>query len=213
MSRLRLLIGSRVPVRPPGASRATAGSSRFEVVAHARNGTEVLRKVLELRPDVVLVHIDLQGLDAIAPTSAIAPPPSRVRALLLCLHVPSSDPPPLHVLATLCTYALDTTDLDAVAHVVDGDHARLCPYAKLERSGRRSPALRVKDSLTPREREVLGYVAREKTSREIGGELGISPRTVDAHRANVMKKLNIHTVAGLTRYALERGMLDPEARP
>jgi DNA-binding NarL/FixJ family response regulator len=62
------------------------------------------------------------------------------------------------------------------------------------------------DALTARERDVLARVARGLTNREIGAELGISVRTVEAHRDSLMRKLGIRTVAGLTRFAMERGL-------
>jgi DNA-binding NarL/FixJ family response regulator len=62
------------------------------------------------------------------------------------------------------------------------------------------------DELTPREREVLARVAAGRTSRDIAQEFGISPRTVETHRESIMRKLDIRTVAGLTRFALEVGL-------
>jgi len=63
------------------------------------------------------------------------------------------------------------------------------------------------DQLTAREREVLAGVARGRTNKEIAAELGISHRTVETHRESLMRKLGIHTVAGLTRVALEAGLV------
>jgi DNA-binding NarL/FixJ family response regulator len=63
------------------------------------------------------------------------------------------------------------------------------------------------DVLTGRELEILGHIAQGKTNKEIGAELGISTRTVEAHRDSLMRKLGIRTVAGLTRLALEQGLL------
>jgi DNA-binding CsgD family transcriptional regulator len=62
--------------------------------------------------------------------------------------------------------------------------------------------------LTPREREVLARVAAGRTSRDIAQEFGISPRTVETHRESIMRKLDIRSVAGLTRFALESGLKD-----
>jgi DNA-binding NarL/FixJ family response regulator len=60
-------------------------------------------------------------------------------------------------------------------------------------------------TLTPRERDVLRGIANGQTNKEIASEYGISHRTVETHRENVMRKLGIHTVAGLTRYAIDHG--------
>ena len=70
------------------------------------------------------------------------------------------------------------------------------------------------ESLTPREREVLQLIAEEHNTREIGALLSISPKTVESHRSHLMNKLGIHTTAGLTRYAISRGVVDlPERYP
>lgn len=66
------------------------------------------------------------------------------------------------------------------------------------------------DEITPRQREILELVARSHTSREIGEMLGISPRTVETHRANMMQRLGIHDVAGLVRFAVSSGLVEPE---
>lgn len=68
-------------------------------------------------------------------------------------------------------------------------------------------APRATDVLTAREREILVHIAQGKTNREIGTELGISTRTVEAHRDSLMRKLGIRTVAGLTRLAIEQDLL------
>lgn len=66
------------------------------------------------------------------------------------------------------------------------------------------------EALTDRETEVLCLVASGRTNKEMAAELGISRRTVETHRENLMRKLEIHSVAGLTRFALERGLLDAD---
>jgi len=70
-------------------------------------------------------------------------------------------------------------------------------------------APRAVDVLTARERQILGKIAEGNTNKETGATLGISTRTVEAHRDSLMKKLNIRTVAGLTRYALDQGIIRP----
>ena len=66
------------------------------------------------------------------------------------------------------------------------------------------------DRLTPREREVLQQVAEGQTNRQIAVRLGLSPKTVDSHRTNLMRKLGLHDAQGLTRFALRRGLISPE---
>jgi len=83
-----------------------------------------------------------------------------------------------------------------------------CATKRLEPdNGAAAPGL---EDITPRQREILRMVARSHTSREIGEKLGISPRTVETHRANMMQRLGIHDVAGLVRFAISEGLVEPE---
>lgn len=83
-----------------------------------------------------------------------------------------------------------------------------CAVKRLE-SGNGADEPSVED-ITPRQREILRMVARSHTSREIGERLDISPRTVETHRANMMQRLGIHDVAGLVRFAISEGLVEPE---
>lgn len=69
-----------------------------------------------------------------------------------------------------------------------------------------------KHSLSPREREVLQLVAEGKANKEVAAELGISAKTTDKHRQHLMSKLDIHDIAGLTRYAIAEGMIESKVR-
>ena len=210
MHRIRLLVGtSRSRTNSHWFVHRDTESSRLEVVAHARDGTEVVQKAAELRPEAVLVDADISGLESLGLAGQLGIENSKARALLFCLHAPSENEESGRVLASACTYVLSSSELNDVAQVIEVIHAKNCVHTHDADS---LPQARpVGDSLTGREREVLGFVVREMTSREIGAILGISPRTVDAHRANVMRKLGTHTIAGLVRYALEHGEPDPHS--
>ncbi|HSC71677.1 MAG TPA: helix-turn-helix transcriptional regulator, partial [Candidatus Methylomirabilis sp.] len=71
------------------------------------------------------------------------------------------------------------------------------------------PAAVLEETLTPREREVLQLVAEGKTTKEVAAILGVSVKTADAHRTRLMQKLDIHDIAGLTRYAIRQGIVQP----
>jgi DNA-binding NarL/FixJ family response regulator len=78
--------------------------------------------------------------------------------------------------------------------------------AKLAETARSIELPAGEQAITPRERDVLRGIANGQTNKEVAGALGISHRTVETHRENVMRKLGIHTVAGLTRYAIDHGL-------
>jgi DNA-binding NarL/FixJ family response regulator len=211
MNRIRLLVGTgRSRTLPERFVHGGSGAASLEIVAQAHDGSAVIRKAAELRPEAVLVDTEMSGLEVLGLSGQLGRRGADARAVLFCLHAPTQTEASQHVLTSACAYVLDSTDLDDVARVIQDVHGSRCMHAT-ESSNVVAPA-KIADVLTLREREVLGFVAREMTSKEIGGVLRISPRTVDAHRANVMKKLGIHTIAGLVRYAVERGILDRETK-
>lgn len=209
-NRIRLLVGtSRSRNHSHWFVHGGTASSELEIIAHARDGSEVLRKAAELHPEAVLVDTEISGIDALGLSTSFGERDADARAVLFCLHDPGPSESSPRVLATACTYILNSADLSDVAHVIQRVHARDCPHAGADRQ----KPLPMDVTLTDRELQVLRYVARAMTSREIGEHLRISPRTVDAHRSNVMKKLGIHTVAGLVRYAYEHRVFDSESTP
>jgi DNA-binding NarL/FixJ family response regulator len=92
---------------------------------------------------------------------------------------------------------------DAISVIRDGGRYM---SAKLAETARTIELPAGEQSLTPRERDVLRGIANGQTNKEVAAALGISHRTVETHRENVMRKLGIHTVAGLTRYAIDHGL-------
>lgn len=208
-NRIRLIVGtSRSRNHSHWFVHGGTASSELEIIAHARDGSEVIRKAAELHPEAVLVDTEISGIDALGLSTSFGERDADARAVLFCLHDPGTSDSSPRVLATACTYILNSADLTDVAQVIQRVHARNCPHAAAPARKKPFPT---DVALTDREMQVLRYVVRAMTSREIGEHLRISPRTVDAHRSNVMKKLGIHTVAGLVRYAYEHQVFDSES--
>jgi len=107
--------------------------------------------------------------------------------------------------------AADTDLIKAIRAVYQGDSFLYPPVARMVMEAYISNRETVDsyEILTPREREVLVLVAQGSSNREIGEVLHISPKTVDVHRTRLMKKLDLHHVADVTRYAIRRGLVDP----
>ena len=183
------------------------------VVGEAATGHEAVALAEAETPDVVLLDIampDESGLRAAARLRASRP---TCRILLLSMY---DDPEYVREGMRLGTqgYLLKDAAGDDLRAAIRAVHAggtffspavvrRLSTPPVPEPAAAGSPL----DLLTPREREVLAGIARGLTNKAIGGELGISPRTVEAHRESLMRKLDIRTVAGLTRLAIETGVV------
>jgi DNA-binding NarL/FixJ family response regulator len=181
----------------------------LEVIAEARNGEELIALVDSLMPDVVMTDISMPKMDGISAISQIHAKHPQVRLLVLSMY--------------------DTVDFvkRAVANGACGYLMKDAPPFELEQSVRSvmatgsyfSPAIAqrllqpseptVDDELTHRQVEILRLIAQGRASKEIAYELGLSPKTVDVHRARIMERLHLNDIASLTLYAVRKGLVKP----
>jgi two-component system response regulator NreC len=192
----------------------------MEVVGEASDGREAVRLARELRPDVAVLDLAmplLNGLDAAREIHRHAP---QTKTILLTAH--TEDRRVTDALrAGINGYVVKTQSprevAEAIQQVARGGEFYVSPVvsgggAVVEAyfDARRSMAGRVpRERLSPRERQVLQLVAEGKTTKEIAAILGISVKTTESHRAQVMRKLGIHTAAGLVLYAIREGLVTP----
>lgn len=211
---LRVLIADDHAVVRQGIRGVLEEVEGLEVVAEAADGNEALAMTEHHGPDVVVLDVTMPGKTGLEVARELRDSGSPVRVLILSMH---DDPEYVleAVRAGADGYVLkDVAPAElraAVTAVHEGREyfsARVTHQLsvglreEIEREQRRSRL----DSLTAREVEVLVLVAQGMTNREIAGQLGISPRTVETHRERVMAKLRIRTVAGLTRFVVEQGL-------
>ena len=188
----------------------------FEVVGEAANGREALRLIRALEPQVAVMDIampELNGLDAT--THALRDQP-RLRVLILSMHATES-----YVLEALragaAGYVLKDADAGelerAIRAVAQGEryltpsvsHHVIERFMRAEREGHKAGA----EALSARQREVLQLIAEGRSTREIAVTLNLSVKTVETHRAQLMQRLQIFDVAGLTRHAIRIGLIAP----
>lgn len=205
------------PVVRKGLRAVLEADSEIEVVAEAGDGLQTLRLVERLKPHVLLVDLMMPGMNGLEVARQVTRHVPGTRVVLLSMH--ASEP-----------YVMEALRSGAVGYVLkDASADELVQAVRAVASGRRylSPALseRAVDTyvqkareaepathevLTSREREVLQLVAEGYTASDIGARLGLSPRTVETHRASVMRKLGLHTRTDLIRYGLRHGILPAE---
>ena len=187
----------------------------FEVVGEASSGTEVLPLAEQVQPDVAVLDISMPGETGLQAAAKLRQALPHIRVLILSMY-DNSEYVLESVRAGAHGYLLKDGAAQELANAIravrDGEAyfspavaARLSAAVRgdIEREQRRSNL----DLLTGREREVLAGIAKGLTNKEIASELGISHRTVETHRESLMKKLGIRTVAGLTKFSLEAGLL------
>lgn len=220
MTPIRVMVVDDHSVVREGIRHVLSELAQFTVVGEASSAAEAIASVLTWSPDVIVLDISMpggSGLHAVAELLERAP---NVRVLMLSVHDDAE-----YVLESVRAGAhgylrKDSTPAElrsAIAAVHAGE-----TYYSPQLAGVLADALRGRSErpveptvpksaalLTVREREILAHIAYGATNREIGTRLGISTRTVEAHRNSLMRKLGIRTVAGLTRLAIEQGIVRP----
>ena len=200
------------PVVRKGLESCLTNQSRLRVVGTASAGDEAVQKARELLPDVVLMDIDLPGMDGLAVTGVLRKELPHVKILILSIH---QDKNYLFRVIRAGAHgyvskgAAPAELVRAIGAVYDGEllftpeMARDALTEMVDNAGQDPPLTQ----LTERELEVLALIASGQSNKEIANNLGIGVRTTETHRERIMRKLDIHTIAGLTRFAIQHGLV------
>ena len=181
------------------------------VVGEAADGLEAIRKVGELHPDLVLMDVEMPHLDGLAATESICKKYPGTKVLVLSMHNN-----PDYVVRAIQKgargFALKSLPYQELVKAIEIVQRGEPFFSAQAVSNARNQAAKGDGAthateLFEREKEVLIHLAAGFGNKEIGEILSISVRTVESHRARLMRKLNIHTIAGLTRYALSHGFI------
>src|SRR5882672_2132863 len=174
--------------------------SGIEVVAESSNGREVLRLVAEHQPQIVLMDIAMPELNGLEATTRLTELHPDVRVVILSIYSDEE-----HVYQALRAGA-SVEELELAIRSVARGETFLSPQISrplIDEYVRRTRASRPEEILSTRQRQVLQLIAEGKTMKQVALDLGISVKTVETHRAQLMDRLNIHDVAGLVRYAIK----------
>lgn len=181
----------------------------LEVVSEAKNGEELLQAVERHVPDLVLTDISMPGMDGLSALSRMRTMPKPPRVLVVSMHDSPDFIRRAFKLGADGYLMKEGSPLElehAVRSVMAGQRYYSPQLAKkLLQTEERSP----EDVLTERQIEILILIARGHASKEIAFKLGLSPKTVDVHRARIMERLGIDDVAGLTLYCVRQGLVHP----
>lgn len=188
----------------------------FTLVGEASNGREAIRLVQALRPDLIVMDVvmqDMNGIEATRQIKALAP---NIKVIALSSH---SDRRYVKAIleAGANAYVLKANAYEELLRAVDAARRGLTflsaevTFEIVESALQQGTEGSVYEILGAREREVLQLLAEGLTSSEIATRLCVSTRTIDSHRRNIMRKLDLHNVAALTKYAIREGLTDLHA--
>ena len=209
---IKLLVADDHPVVRKGISSCLSQQEHLQIIGEAADGREALRKTRELEPDIVLMDVDMPHMNGLAVTELLRKELPKVKVLVLSMH--SNSDCVMRILQSGAHgYVLKDASTDellrAIETVNDGE-AFFSPEVActaLNQYVRGGLVDGNSAQLTSREREVLVHIADGLSNKEIASQLGVGVRTVETHRERIMRKLRIHSVAGLTKFAISQGLV------
>jgi DNA-binding NarL/FixJ family response regulator len=222
MEKIKVLIADDHTVVRQGLRALLEAEPDITVVGEAEDGRQAVRLAVKLAPEVVVIDVAMPLLNGLEATHQIIKEAPNTRVLVLSSY--SDDEYVRRVTeAGAAGYLLKQTaaaDLIRAIREARNGNAYFSPAIskRLLENYRaaflKGPSVGTRVSrLTPREAEVLQLVAEGKVNKQISAELCVSVKTVEKHRQQVMNKLNIHDVAGLTRYAISKGIIESGVSP
>lgn len=202
----RIVIVDDHPMVAEGIQSILESYEDVEVIATLSDGQQIIDRVETLDPDVILLDLNMPGIGGLSTTEIILERRPDTRILILSMH-----DSPEYISSALSHgavgYVLKDVPTDDIKQAIDAVMAGrryLCTGAQGSLMPENGAS---REQLTNREQTILLQLAQGKSNKEVAIALDISVRTVETHRKNIRRKLGISSTAGLTRYALEHGVL------
>lgn len=202
----RVLIVDDHPMVTEGIQAILESYDDIDVVGTLNNGQDAVDRVNELAPDVILLDLNMPGVSGLTATEMILEVRPETRVLILSMH----DSP--EYISTALSHGargyilkdVPTDEIKTAIETVMAGEKYMCTGAKGSLQPKTSDG---RETLTSREQTILLELAQGQSNKDVANTLDISVRTVETHRKNIKRKLGISSTAGLTRYALEHGVL------
>ncbi len=219
-SKIRLLLVDDHPLVREGLRSCLVQEKNLEIVGEAADGEEAIRQAKTCSPDIVLLDINMPGMNGLEAARFLNKVAPKSRILILTMH-DNKEYVKRMVASGVQGYVLKDSSpaelIAAIAAVHRGEtyfskrvsQTVLNDYVKTVRTKTKKGGV----ELSQRESEVLVLITEGLSNKEIASRLFVSVRTVETHRERIIRKLDIHTVAGLTRYALTKGIVKLEHHP
>lgn len=209
----KIVIADDHPILREGLKKLISEDESMEVVGEAGDGLELLQKLKHIKCDLVIMDLSMPEMDGVKAIESVRADFPSIRILILTMHDNREyfrQAISMGVEGYMLKEDVYESLISAVNRIRENERAYSPRLSDLLMNDfvreveDRTPSL---ESLTRREREILEHVARGQTSRQIADSLDISSRTVESHRARIMEKLQIHNVAGLVKYAMQKNLV------
>ncbi len=218
MTPVRILVTDDHEVVRRGLRALLEAQPGWEVCGEAGDGREAINKAKQLKPDIVILDISMPGLNGLDAARQILKGVPSAKVLILTMH--ESEQMVREVLDAGARGYLLKSDAgrDLVAAVdalrrhktfFTSRVAEMVLHGYLKGGAAAPEKKPSRDRLTPREREIVQLLAEGKSSKEVAVSLGLSVKTAETHRANIMRKLDLHSISDLVRYAVRNNIVEP----
>ena len=209
--KIRLLMVDDHPIFRDGIKARLMRQAHLKIVGEASDGREAVDKVQKLSPDVVIMDIGLPGMNGLEATKRVCQIAPQTRVLILTVYDNKE-----YALQAFHSgargYILKNMPSTELIHAVEAVHrgelffpgkfSQIVMEEYAQEAGKQD-----RSKLSRREREVLTYIAEGYTNKETAEKLSLSVRTIETHRERIMRKLDVHTAAGLAKYAIIEGLI------
>jgi DNA-binding NarL/FixJ family response regulator len=216
MTPVRVLLADDHKLVRAGFRAMLNNLSNVEVVAETGDGREALELLQKHRPDVAFVDITMPSLTGLEVAKRAAKEAPNVRIIIVSMHT-AEEYVGRAVRAGVAGYVLknaDPIELELAIRAAIKGEIYLSPAVSKslidDYSRRLAEEKTMEDRLTARQREVLQLIAEGQNTKDIASRLNVSIKTVETHRKQLMERLDIHDVAGLVRFAIRAGIIEPE---
>jgi two-component system, NarL family, response regulator NreC len=208
---IRVLIADDHDIFRSGLRMLLTQLKNIDIVGEARNGQELLKRTMELSPDIILTDISMPLMDGVTATKELTRRKTGSRVIVLSAH--GNEEPILKMLeAGALGYLLKSSDCSEISEAISTVYQHK-PYFCRETTEKLTAIItknyqhpvKMDVFFTEREKEIMQLICREYTSKEIAFTLHLSKRTVEGHRTRIMDKIGAKSIAGIITYSIEKG--------